>query len=117
MQLNAPPTFVSITSDHASGVSRQGAPVPRALRLSAPLRSTTRDKDQRGSRSSNLCSNLNIGQRRRNLRRVRPLSILAWIVVSLVGATSFGVLALARGESISAAWLLTAAVCTYAVGL
>jgi len=47
---------------------------------------------------------------------VRPLSILAWIVVSLVGAASFGVLALARGETISAAWLLTAAVCTYAVG-
>jgi len=59
---------------------------------------------------------LNIGKRRRNLRRVRPLSILAWIVVSLVGAASFGVLALARGETISAAWLLTAAVCTYAVG-
>ena len=47
---------------------------------------------------------------------MRPLSILAWIVVSLVGAASFGVLALARGETISAAWLLTAAVCTYAVG-
>jgi carbon starvation protein len=59
---------------------------------------------------------LNIGKRRRNLRRVRPLSILAWVVVSLLGATSFGVLALARGETISAAWLLTAAVCTYAVG-
>jgi len=58
---------------------------------------------------------LNIGKRRRNLRRVRPLSILGWALVSLLGAAAFGVLALARGETISAAWLLIAAVCTYAV--
>jgi len=38
-----------------------------------------------------------------------------WVLVSLLGAAAFGVLALARGETISAAWLLTAAVCTYAV--
>jgi carbon starvation protein len=59
---------------------------------------------------------LNIGKRRRNLRRVRPLSIVGWTLVSLLGAAAFGVLALARGETISAAWLLIAAVCTYAVG-
>jgi carbon starvation protein len=59
---------------------------------------------------------LNIGKRRRNLRRVRPLSIVGWAFVSLLGAAAFGVLALARGETISAAWLLIAAVCTYAVG-
>jgi len=47
---------------------------------------------------------------------VRPLAILGWGLVSLLGAAAFGVLALARGETISAAWLLTAAVCTYAVG-
>ena len=47
---------------------------------------------------------------------MRPLAILAWAVVSLLGATAFGVLALARGETISAAWLLIAAVCTYVVG-
>jgi len=46
---------------------------------------------------------------------VRPLSILGWALVSLLGAAAFGVLALARGETISAAWLLIAAVCTYAV--
>src|SRR5882724_1707360 len=92
------------------------APVPRARRRRAPPRSTTRDTDQRGSRSSNLCSNLNIGKPRRNLRRVRPLAILGWTVVALLGALAFGVLALARGETISAAWLLTAAVCTYVIG-
>jgi len=56
---------------------------------------------------------LNIGKRRRNLRRVRAI---IWIAISLLGATAFGVLALARGETISAAWLLTAAVCTYVIG-
>jgi len=59
---------------------------------------------------------LNIGKRRRNLGRVRPLAIVGWALVSLLGAAAFGVLALARGETISAAWLLTAAVCTYVVG-
>jgi len=47
---------------------------------------------------------------------VRPLAIVGWALVSLLGAAAFGVLALARGETISAAWLLTAAVCTYVVG-
>ena len=59
---------------------------------------------------------MNIGKRHRNLRRVRPLAIVGWALVSLLGAAAFGVLALARGETISAAWLLTAAVCTYVVG-
>src|SRR6267143_5431259 len=36
--------------------------------------------------------------------------------ISGLGAAAFGVLALSRGERINAAWLLTAAVCTYAVG-
>ncbi len=56
---------------------------------------------------------MNIGKRRRNLGRVRAI---IWIAISLLGATAFGVLALARGEKISAAWLLTAAVCTYVIG-
>jgi carbon starvation protein len=58
---------------------------------------------------------LNIGKRRRNLASVRPVSLIGWGVVALLGAAAFGVLALARGETISAAWLLTAAVCTYVV--
>jgi len=43
------------------------------------------------------------------------LAAAIWVLVSLLGAAAFGVLALARGATISAAWLLTAAVCTYAV--
>ena len=47
------------------------------------------------------------------MRRLR--TIVIWTLVSLAGAASFAVLALSRGESVNAAWLLTAAVCTYAV--
>ncbi len=46
----------------------------------------------------------------------RWLSALIWAAVALTGAFAFGYLGLRRGETISAAWLLTAAVCTYAVG-
>jgi carbon starvation protein len=45
----------------------------------------------------------------------RLLSILVWTAVALLGAGAFGWLALSRGETINAAWLLTAALCTYAV--
>jgi carbon starvation protein len=43
------------------------------------------------------------------------LSILIWAGLAALGAVAFAVLALKRGENINAAWLLTAAVCTYAV--
>src|SRR2546429_281622 len=43
-------------------------------------------------------------------------ALLMWGGISALGAAAFGVLALSRGETINAAWLLTAAVCTYAVG-
>ncbi|HEV8511622.1 MAG TPA: carbon starvation CstA family protein, partial [Gemmatimonadales bacterium] len=46
---------------------------------------------------------------------MRTVSVIAWAFVALLGAAAFGVLALVRGETISAAWLLTAAVCTYVV--
>src|SRR5262249_55864783 len=45
----------------------------------------------------------------------KSLSLVIWVAVSLLGAAAFGVLALSRGETISAAWMVTAAVCTYAV--
>src|SRR5213593_1722483 len=65
---------------------------------------------------SHLYSKLNIGKARRNLRPMTRLaSILLWGGISALGAGAFGVLALSRGETLSAAWLLTAAVCTYAV--
>ncbi|MEX2153205.1 MAG: carbon starvation CstA family protein [Gemmatimonadaceae bacterium] len=43
------------------------------------------------------------------------LSIAGWILVALAGAGAIAWIALSRGETISAAWLITAAVCTYAI--
>ena len=45
--------------------------------------------------------------------RIRKIAI--WSFVSVLGATSFAWLALSRGEPVNAAWLLVAALCTYAV--
>lgn len=42
-------------------------------------------------------------------------SILIWGIVSVLGAVGFAVMALNSGETINAIWLLTAAVCVYAV--
>jgi len=41
--------------------------------------------------------------------------VLLWGGISALGAAGFGALALSRGEMVNAAWLLVAAVCTYAV--
>jgi carbon starvation protein len=45
----------------------------------------------------------------------KALSILTWTAISLLGAGAFAWLAFSRGETVSAAWLLVAAICTYAV--
>ena len=45
----------------------------------------------------------------------RILKILIWVAVSLIGGFAFATIGLKRGETINAAWLLTAALCTYAV--
>ncbi len=46
----------------------------------------------------------------------RWLNVLLWTAIALTGAFAMGYLALSRGEGVNAAWLLTAAVCTYLVG-
>src|SRR5689334_25355071 len=43
------------------------------------------------------------------------LRSLLWALVALAGAGALAWLALERGETVSAAWLVTAAVCTYLV--
>jgi carbon starvation protein len=45
----------------------------------------------------------------------KVLSWLGWLLVAVVGAGAFAWLALNRGERVSAAWLVTAAVCTYLI--
>ncbi|MFH9705977.1 carbon starvation CstA family protein [Streptomyces luteogriseus] len=47
--------------------------------------------------------------------RISPRSVLLWTVVALLGAVAWGVLALARGERISAVWLVIAALGSYAI--
>ncbi|MFB7178761.1 carbon starvation CstA family protein [Streptomyces sp. NPDC056257] len=47
--------------------------------------------------------------------RGRALRVAAWSVVTLAATAAWAVLALARGEEISAVWLLVAALCSYAV--
>jgi len=46
----------------------------------------------------------------------RFTSVLLWGAIATLGAAAVGVLAISRGESISAAWLLIAALCSYAIG-
>ena len=44
------------------------------------------------------------------------LAHVIWITIGVVGAGALAGLALNRGETINAAWLVTAAVCCYLVG-
>jgi carbon starvation protein len=47
--------------------------------------------------------------------RMSPKSLALWITVALVGALGWAVLALSRGEEISAVWLVVAALGSYAI--
>ncbi|MFI1470759.1 carbon starvation CstA family protein [Streptomyces wuyuanensis] len=51
-----------------------------------------------------------------SLRRTTPQSIAVWVLVALVGAAGWSVLALSRGEEVSAVWMLAAALGSYAIG-
>ncbi|PPK97956.1 carbon starvation protein [Kineococcus xinjiangensis] len=48
-------------------------------------------------------------------RRPTPASIALWVGVALVGAVAWSVLAISRGEQISALWILFAALASYAI--
>src|SRR3954466_15125657 len=50
-----------------------------------------------------------------NTSTARRRSIVIWTAVAVVGAVSWGVIALVRGEQISAAWLIAAALGSYAI--
>jgi carbon starvation protein len=49
-------------------------------------------------------------------RRLDPRQVIIWTAVAIVGAVAWGILALSRGEEISAAWLVFAALASYAIG-
>ncbi|MGY1761729.1 carbon starvation CstA family protein [Geodermatophilus sp. SYSU D00779] len=48
-------------------------------------------------------------------RRPSVKTVLVWTAVAVVGAVAWTVLALARGETVSALWILFAALCSYAI--
>ncbi|MFF4904835.1 carbon starvation CstA family protein [Streptomyces sp. NPDC001260] len=50
------------------------------------------------------------------MRTANVRTIVIWTLVALVGAAGWSVLALARGESVSAAWMVAAALGSYAIG-
>ncbi|WP_222267449.1 carbon starvation CstA family protein [Modestobacter marinus] len=50
-----------------------------------------------------------------SLRRMSVRSVIVWAAVAAVGAVAWTVLALSRGESVSALWILFAALCSYAI--
>ena len=45
----------------------------------------------------------------------KSFSVLIWVAIAVLGAAAFGVIALSRGETISAGWLVVAGVSTYLV--
>ena len=45
----------------------------------------------------------------------KTMSVLLWPAIAILGAFSFAALALNRGESVSAVWLVTAAVSVYLI--
>ena len=47
---------------------------------------------------------------------MRGIRVLLWVAIAGLGALAFATVALHRGEQINALWLVTAALCTYAVG-
>jgi carbon starvation protein len=49
------------------------------------------------------------------VRTANVRSIVIWTLVALVGAAGWSVLALSRGENVSAAWMVAAALGTYAI--
>src|SRR5919109_5120504 len=49
------------------------------------------------------------------MTKSRTRSIVIWTAVAIVGAVAWGVIALVRGEQISAAWLIAAALGSYAI--
>lgn len=52
----------------------------------------------------------------RQAGRLSPRSIVIWTAVALIGAVGWTMLALARGEEVSAAWMVAAALGSYAIG-
>ena len=47
--------------------------------------------------------------------KLSPTSKMIWLLVAILGAVSFGILAVSRGEHVNAVWLVLAAICVYTI--
>src|SRR5690349_12867759 len=59
------------------------------------------------------CAGEDIPQQWRAMSLVRKL---LWMAIAALAALGIGIIALRRGEAINALWLVTAALCSYAIG-
>lgn len=48
-------------------------------------------------------------------KKPTALSKMIWVVVAILGAVSFGILAVSKGEHVNAVWLVLAAICVYSI--
>ena len=48
-------------------------------------------------------------------RSLSPRHIILWIIISIFGTSAFAFISFFRGETINAAWIITAAICTYLI--
>ena len=48
-------------------------------------------------------------------KKTSTLSKMIWVIVAIIGAVSFGILAVSRGEHVNAVWLVLAAICVYSI--
>lgn len=48
-------------------------------------------------------------------KKLTPTAKIIWLLVAILGAVSFGILAVSRGEHVNAVWLVLAAICVYSI--
>ena len=48
-------------------------------------------------------------------KKTSTLSKMIWVIVAIIGAVSFGILAVSKGEHVNAVWLVLAAICVYSI--
>ncbi|MDR0200509.1 MAG: carbon starvation protein A [Streptococcaceae bacterium] len=50
-----------------------------------------------------------------HLPKLKPLTVIIWVLIALLGAVGWSMIALAKGETINAIWFVVAAVCSYII--
>lgn len=87
-------------------------PVAESARKRLPVRSVAGNIDNRARAEPGT----SLQNKKRRIPMNALLKTLLWLFVTALGVVALGVLALHRGESINALWLVTAALCVYLIG-